>query len=120
MRCFPTDHSCYFDGGPGADVLRGGTGLDSLFGGRGNDVLRGGAEFDTLKGGQGRDRLVGGADGDHLHGDSGADRLVSREDRSAGEARVLDRVDCGAGRRDRAVADGLDDVKRCERVALPD
>jgi Ca2+-binding RTX toxin-like protein len=84
LRCFPTDRWCYFDGGPGADVLTGGTGYDRLFGRAGDDILRGGAEFDTLKGGQGRDRLVGGADGDHLHGDSGADRLVSREDRSAG------------------------------------
>jgi hypothetical protein len=46
--------------------------------------------------------------------------LVSREDRSAGEARVRDRVDCGAGRRDRAVVDRADDVKRCERVARRD
>jgi RTX calcium-binding nonapeptide repeat (4 copies) len=116
LRCFPTDALCQFDGGLGDDVLTGGTGVDRLRGRRGNDVMRGGADFDTLEGGLGGDRLVGGAGGDHLKGGSGADRLVSREDRSAGEARVLDRVDCGTGRRDRAVVDRADDVKRCERV----
>jgi hypothetical protein len=117
LTCFPRDHWCHLDGGSGDDLLTGGTGVDQLFGRGGADVLRGGADFDTLRGGPGGDRLVGGAGGDHLHGDAGADRLVSREDRSAGERLVLDRVDCGASRRDRAVADRRDDVKRCELVA---
>jgi hypothetical protein len=116
LRCFPPDAWCHLDGGFGDDVLTGGTGLDQLLGRRGNDVMHGGANFDGLVGGPGDDRLVGGAGGDHLEGDSGADRLVSREDRSAGEARVLDRVDCGTGRRDLAVVDRADDVKGCERV----
>jgi Ca2+-binding RTX toxin-like protein len=116
LRCFPQESSCQLDGGRGDDMLTGGTGQDRLLGRRGNDVMHGGAEFDTLTGSLGDDRLVGGAGGDHLDGDSGADRLMSREDRSAGEARVLDRVDCGTGRRDRALADSRDDVKRCERV----
>ena len=120
LRCIPEEQwACRLDGGSGDDVLTGGTSLDTLRGRRGDDVLRGGDGFDTLWGGLGADRLVGQADGDHLHGDAGADRLVSREDRSAGERTLLDRVDCGAGRSDRAVADRRDDVKRCERVALP-
>jgi serralysin len=89
LRCFPQGSGCHLKGGAGDDVLTGGRGNDRLFGGGGMDVLGGGA---------------------------GADRLVSREDRSAGEARALDRVDCGTGRRDRAVVDRADDVKRCERV----
>jgi hypothetical protein len=120
LRCFPLSNAlCQLDGGLGDDVLTGGTGPDQLRGRRGNDVMHGGANSDGLAGGLGDDRLVGGAGEDHLDGGSGADRLVSREVRSAGEARVLDRVDCGTGRRDRAVVDRADDVKRCERVVTP-
>jgi Ca2+-binding RTX toxin-like protein len=116
LRCFPPNAWCHLDGGLGDDVLTGGTGIDQLLGRRGNDVMHGGANSDRLAGGPGDDRLAGGAGRDQLEGNSGADRLVSREDRSAGEARRLDRVDCGTGRRDRAVVDRADDVKRCERV----
>jgi Ca2+-binding RTX toxin-like protein len=112
LRCFPRDFNCNLDGGSGDDALTGATSYDRLFGRGGDDVLRGGAEFDTLVGGRGDDRLVGGAGGDHLKGGSGADRLKSLEDRSS----VLDRVDCGPGRRDRALADPRDRVRRCERV----
>jgi Ca2+-binding RTX toxin-like protein len=120
LRCLPEEFwSCRLDGGPGDDLLTAGTSGALLLGRRGDDALRGGVKFDTLRGGRGNDLLVGGADGDHMRGESGADRLVSREDRSAGERILLDRVDCGAGRRDRAVADRRDDVKSCERVALP-
>jgi hypothetical protein len=89
LRCFPRGSGCHLRGGAGDDVLTGGTASDRLVGGGGMDVLGGGA---------------------------GADRLVSRENRSAGEARALDRVDCGKGRGDRAVVDRADNVKRCERV----
>jgi hypothetical protein len=102
LRCFRPGQPCRLDGGAGDDLLTGGSSVDRLFGRTGADVLRGGADSDTLRGGR------------------GADRLVSREDRAAGERTSLDRVDCGASRRDRAVADRRDDVKRCERVALPD
>jgi RTX calcium-binding nonapeptide repeat (4 copies) len=102
LRCFPRAAPCNLDGGPGDDLLTGGTSVDRIFG-RGGD-----------------DRLVGGADGDRLHGGAGADALISREDRSAKQRIELDRVDCGRGRRDRAVADRRDEVRRsCERVALP-
>ena len=120
LKCFPRAQPCRLDGGPGDDLLTGGTSVDRLLGRTGADVLRGGADSDTLEGGRGDDRLAGGAGRDRLRGDAGADRLVSREYRSAGERTSLDRVDCGAGRSDRAVADRRDDVKRCERVALPD
>lgn len=115
LRCFPQEGGCYLRGGSGNDLLTGGTGGDRLFGDRGRDLVEGRAGDDRLAGGLGDDRLIGGPDRDQLAGDSGADRLVSREDRSAGEARALDGVDCGVGRRDRAVTDRRDDVKRCER-----
>jgi hypothetical protein len=119
LRCFSDELSCHLEGGPGDDELTGGEGLDRLFGRRGDDVVRGGGGFDTLRGGIGDDLIAGGAGGDHLHGEAGADTIVSREDRSAGERTVLDRVDCGGGRNDRAVADRRDDVKRsCERVRV--
>jgi hypothetical protein len=117
LRCLPPSNAfCQLDGGLGDDVLTGGTGMDQLLGRRGNDIMHGAANSDRLAGGPGDDRLAGGAGRDQLEGDSGADRLVSRDDRSAGEPRARDRVDCGTGRRDRAVVDRRDDVKRCERV----
>jgi hypothetical protein len=105
-------------GAGGADVIRGGRGDDRLRGGRGDDRLRGGTGNDVMHGGASDDRLVGGAGRDLLRGASGADRLVSRERRAAGQARVSDRVDCGPGSPDLAVADRRDHVRRCERVRL--
>jgi serralysin len=118
LSCFPQRSGCFLKGGAGGDVLTGGTARDRLFGGRGRDRVHGGARADELAGGLGNDRLIGGAGADVLGGGAGADRLVSREDRSAGEARASDRVDCGTGRRDRAAVDRADDVKRCEHVTL--
>ena len=62
-------------------------------------MLDGGPGSDTLFGGPGRDRLAGG---------DGRDRIVARDGRS-------DRVDCGAGGPDRAVADRRDRMVGCER-----
>jgi Ca2+-binding RTX toxin-like protein len=112
LRC-PAETLCTLDGGPGDDRLTGGDEIDQLFGRGGDDLMQGGGDRDTLLGNRGDDRLAGGAGGDHLRGGRGADRLFSRRDR------VLDRVNCGAGRGDRAVVDRRDDVKRCERVLLP-
>jgi hypothetical protein len=120
LRCFPHRTSgCFLKGGAGEDVLTGGAGSDRLFGAGGRDLVRGGARGDELDGGLGNDRLIGGAGLDMLGGGAGADRLEAREDRSAGEQPKKDRVDCGAGRRDRAVVDRRDRVSRCERVTTP-
>lgn len=124
-------------GGDGQDVIQDGNGL--MTGGAGDDVIvgrqgAGGGGDDVLMvqagaGGSGDDvlrcfpkgqpcQLDGGAGDDLLTGGTGVDRLFGRRG-----ADVLrgglgeDRVDCGAGRRDRAVSDRRDDVKRCERVA---
>jgi Ca2+-binding RTX toxin-like protein len=100
VRCFHRGQPCTLDGGPGDDQLTGGLGVDRIFG-------RGGA-----------DRLVGGPGDDRMRGGRGTDSLVSREDFLGGERAGRDRVDCGAGRRDRAVADRWDKVLRsCEREA---
>lgn len=98
-------------GGAGDDVIVGGEGT----GGRGNDVLMvesgGGGPGDDvlrcfprdrscfLRGGPGDDLLTGGISSDRIFGGRGADV-----------------VDCGAGRRDEAVADRRDTVRRCERA----
>ncbi|MEJ7787359.1 MAG: calcium-binding protein [Solirubrobacteraceae bacterium] len=98
-------------GGTGDDRLTGSRGRDGLSGGPGRDVLRGSGGGDELQGGSGADQLDGGGGEDVLTGGPGADRLVSVESRPR-----RDRVDCGAGRGDRAVADRRDRIRRCERV----
>ena len=117
MRCLPQDVSCSLFGGPGHDVLTGGTHRDRLFGEGGHDLVEGGVRHDELDGGPGNDRLVGGRGRDTLEGRAGSDTLEAREDRSAGEEPKNDRVDCGKGRRDKATVDHRDAVRRCERVA---
>jgi Ca2+-binding RTX toxin-like protein len=53
-------------GGPGRDVLTGGSGDDKLIGGTGNDRLTGGRGDDLLAGGPGTDALYGGRGDDIL------------------------------------------------------
>jgi len=118
LRCFPAFASCNLNGGPGNDQLTGGLeGENTLAGGAGRDFLNGLGGKDTLEGEQGNDRLRGGGGKDVLKGGSGADRLDARELRSLGERTAKDDVNCGAGRRDRALTDRRDGVTRCERVA---
>jgi RTX calcium-binding nonapeptide repeat (4 copies) len=116
MSCFPQASGCYLNGGAGNDLVTGDTGRDRLLGEGGRDLVQGGARDDVLDGGAGKDRLIGGAGRDALGGGDGADRLEAREHRSTGEKPQKDRLDCGAGRRDQAIVDRRDRVKRCERV----
>jgi uncharacterized delta-60 repeat protein len=113
--------------GDGNDVVRGGAGNDRLAGGGGRDKLDGGAGSDRLDGGAGRDTLSGGAGGDRLSGGAGNDKLAGGAGRNryvggAGNDTLnavngkRERVDCGAGRRDRARVDRSDRVKGCEKV----
>jgi Ca2+-binding RTX toxin-like protein len=98
------------DGGPGADVLRGGLKDDVLDGGPGDDVLRGGGgREDDLFGGPGNDVLelkggggtaIGGRGDDFLTAGSNPALLVGEEgndsiDALANEGRDL--VNCGPG-----------------------
>lgn len=61
---------------PGADLITGGEGDDSLYGLTGNDQLVGGKGKDHLYGGIGEDRLIGGKGQDELYGDEGNDWLT--------------------------------------------
>ncbi len=54
-------------GGPGRDVLEGGSGPDELFGGPGSDTLRGNGGDDILSGGTEADTLQGGPGLDLLY-----------------------------------------------------
>ncbi|MEO8687201.1 MAG: hypothetical protein ABI611_03150 [Solirubrobacteraceae bacterium] len=105
-------------GGKGNDRLDGGAGRDTLSGGAGDDRLSGGAGRDTLSGGAGDDRLSGGAGDDTLTGGGGRNRYAggAGNDKLSAVNGKRDRVDCGAGRRDRARVDRRDRVKGCEKV----
>ncbi len=92
-----------------ADRVKGFAAGDLLDGLGGNDVLRGEAGDDCLFGRAGKDRLKGGPGRDRLDGGAGKDVLDVR-----GGGR--DRANCGAGRRDRVIADRRDRLRRCERI----
>ncbi|WP_420862897.1 calcium-binding protein [Algirhabdus cladophorae] len=67
-----------FDGGDGADILKGWGGNDMLLGGISDDMIYGNQGRDTLSGGTGLDMLDGGAGDDALDGDADNDRLYGR------------------------------------------
>jgi hypothetical protein len=54
LKCYPRNLLCYLEGGPGDDLLTGGTTGDRLFGGAGRDTLRGMRGEDSLDCGAGR------------------------------------------------------------------
>jgi Ca2+-binding RTX toxin-like protein len=86
-------------------------GKDCVSGGGGRDKLRGGKGADKVSGGAGRDLIVGGKGHDKLRGGAGARDLIKARDRTR------DVVNCGGGRRDRAVVDRKDRVRGCELVS---
>lgn len=100
-----TDAADIMSGRKGADVIRGGKGGDIIAGGAGRDVIDGGPGNDVIDGGPGKDTLKGGAGNDVIR---------------AWADGVADRIDCGAGDRDRAVVDSSDTTRRCEAVVLRD
>jgi Ca2+-binding RTX toxin-like protein len=102
----------------GNDRLDGGAGNDKLYGAGGADVLTGGPGRDVLSGGTGRDRLSGGAGSDKLVGGPGRNRYNAGGGNDTINAAngVKDRIDCGAGRKDRVTADRKDVLRHCERV----
>ena len=100
-----------------ANVIRGSTSADSLFGLDGNDTLLGESGHDTIEGGEGNDLIRGMIGEDLVYGGGGADRFEFRE----GEVRVrgggIDRIgDFSRAEGDRiwlnridAIAGGADD-----------
>jgi Ca2+-binding RTX toxin-like protein len=121
-------------GAAGSDRLSGDAGIDYLSGGSGNDSLSGGTGDDEMRAGPGNDRVTGGAGVDILVGDAGNDRLTDTSGRATFSGglgndridardstplgrRAPDTVACGPGRRDVALVDRSDVVRRdCERV----
>jgi hypothetical protein len=89
------------EGGPGADVIRGGSASDFIDGGFGDDVITGGGGADEIWAGRGRDVLSGGRGGDWIFAGDGE----------------RDQASCGAGR-DRVGVDRRDRLGSCE-VILP-
>jgi Ca2+-binding RTX toxin-like protein len=71
----PASMAINASGGPGGDVLIGGTGTNTFFGQEGNDRLGGGGGTDQLYGGVDSDSLRGGSGDDHLAGEEGPDNL---------------------------------------------
>jgi Ca2+-binding RTX toxin-like protein len=71
-----TDGNDILRGGSGNDTLNGGAGNDILIGGGGNDTLNAGSGNNILIGDAGRDTLTGGAGNDILIGDAGRDTLT--------------------------------------------
>jgi hypothetical protein len=98
----PRNSGGILEGGPGDDVLIGGS-RDLLYGGGGNDRLAAGDGRDQLIGGPGRDLLSGGRGRDHINAQD-PKRETKRE-----------RVKCGRGR-DFVRADRQDRLRGCELV----
>ena len=89
-------------GGKGRDELIAG-GPMAAFGGTGNDRMLGSRFGDLIDGGGGRDLIKSGRGNDEVQ--------VARKGR--------DRVNCGGGRRDKAIVDEKDRLSNCERVRKP-
>jgi hypothetical protein len=104
--------------GPGDDLVEGGGHDDYLSNDGGNDVLRGRRGDDELLSGPGNDQLSGGPGNDKISGGPGGDEFSGgRGDDSINSADgVVERVNCGGGRRDRIRADRRDRLRGCERV----
>lgn len=81
-------------GGPGADVVAGGRGNDSLYGDTGNDVLLGGSGPDRLYGGQGDDVLYGGAGRDSFDCGPGRDTVYRRRSGAGRDNRIARSMGC--------------------------
>jgi Ca2+-binding RTX toxin-like protein len=80
----------------GFEIVRGGTGADTLSGSAGNETLSGSAGNDRIDGGDGNDALDGGAGNDTLHDGSGQDTVSGGE----GNDRIVVGIDGDSDRYD--------------------
>ena len=90
--------------GCGANKIKGKNVADKLVGTSGPDLIKGKRGDDRIKGRGGADCMVGG---------KGRDRINALDG-------VADRINCGAGKKDRVRADSIDVLhkKNCERVKI--
>ena len=106
------------EGGGDNDYVEGGKGDDKISGGDGGDAfliggLWGGPGDDTIEGGDGADDVHGEAGHDVLLGGPGDDQVDGTDD----EGNTRDRLSCGGGDFDTAIADPKDKVASdCEDV----
>ena len=70
----------HFGGNDGRDVLKGGSGDDTLSGGDDKDKLYGGSGDDMIFGGANNDKIFSGAGNDIIRGGLGSDQFVFRSD----------------------------------------
>jgi Ca2+-binding RTX toxin-like protein len=95
--------------GAGADTFLGGAGNDQLFGGDGTDSLDGGDGDDWLDGGAGADTFLGGLGQDQAFGGDGNDSVDGGEGHDSLEGGIGADTLLGAGGNDRLLGgDGID------------
>jgi hypothetical protein len=106
--------------GKGADVVSGGLGDDTIYGQQGRDVVAGGLGNDFLSGGPSTDAAIGFGGDDILLGDGGRDALFGQKGHDlmfggtendvllARDGERDPKINCGPGKRQRAVDDRRD------------
>jgi Ca2+-binding RTX toxin-like protein len=110
----------------GNDTVEGGDAIDYVEGGKGDDKISGGDDGDAfitggLWGGPGDDTIEGGDGADDVHGEAGHDVLLGGPGDDlvdgVGDGNTKDRLSCGGGNFDTALADSKDRVSSdCEDV----
>ena len=96
-----------------AELIRGTGAAEVINAGAGNDTVRAGGGRDVVRGGKGNDRIFGGSGKDTLVGGRGNDVIRARDGK-------VDTINCGRGKKDRAVVDLKDIVSvNCEDIVLP-
>ena len=103
-------------------TVRGTAAAETITGTGSAEVFRAGAGSDTIYARGGRDLVRGGKGNDRIFGGSGIDKILAGRGNDVVRARdgKIDEIDCGRGKRDRAIVDAFDVVAaNCEIVVLP-